>query len=320
MIRRLFIALLLIVVSITARAQTECNICKVKVPAFQKHYNARAYDSIFAMFAPSMKEAVPLPQLRSFLRGIYKEAGKLNTLQFKGYKTNFAVYRGGFEKEILELHFSINEAEEIDGLLIKPYDSLKPVERNKTALILPFRGEWSITWGGDTKEQNYHVEALAQRRAFDFVKRGKDGNTHRGDGRKNEDYYAFGQELLAPCAGEVIFAIDGIHDNVPGEMNRMYVPGNSVVIKAADGEYLFFAHFKQGTVRVKRGQRVAKGDVLGLCGNSGNSSEPHLHFHIQDGEDINTATGMKCYFGQLKVNGVPQRDYSPVKDETISAE
>jgi hypothetical protein len=65
-------------------------------------------------------------------------------------------------------------------------------------------------------------------------------------------------------------------------MNRMFVPGNLVVIKHADGEYSLFAHFKQNSIRVKIGDKVAKGQLIGLCGNSGNSSEAHLHFQVQN--------------------------------------
>jgi murein DD-endopeptidase MepM/ murein hydrolase activator NlpD len=304
--------------SSVSRAQ-ECNICKVVVPSFQAHYNAARYDSIFAMFSPEMQAFLPLSQTRELFGQLQGEAGKLISLQFRGYKKGgYAYYRGGFEKTIMELDFSINGAAKIDGLMLNEYDSLKPVQRNKTVLSLPFKGEWYVNAGGDTKEQNLHLEALAQRRAFDIVIRDKAGKTFRNKGERNEDYYAFGQELYAPAAGEVVMAIDGLFDNVPGDMNRMYIPGNSVVIKTADSEYLFFAHFKQGSVRVKKGQTVVKGTLLGLCGNSGNSSEPHLHFHIQDGPDINTAVGKKCYFDAVKVNGVLKKDYSPVKDERIS--
>ena len=57
--------------------------------------------------------------------------------------------------------------------------------------------------------------------------------------------------------------------------------------------FLFFAHFKQNSIRVKQGQIIKQGELLGLCGNSGNSSEPHLHFHIQNVENMNIATGVK---------------------------
>lgn len=100
-------------------------------------------------------------------------------------------------------------------------------------------------------------------------------------------------------------------------MNPIYVPGNTVIIKAATNEYLLFAHFKHYSIVVKEGQKVSKGQLLGLCGNSGNSSEPHLHFHIQNVESMMNATGIKCYFDNILVNGLPKSDYSPVKGDKI---
>ena len=144
------------------------------------------------------------------------------------------------------------------------------------------------------------------------------GKTYKGDGGKNEDYYAFGKDIIAPCDGEVIMAVDGVHDNKPGDMDPIYTPGNSVIVRTGNNEYLVFCHFKQNSVRVKQGQKVKQGEVLGLCGNSGNSTEPHLHFHIQNVEDMNTATGVKCYFDSILVNGKLMADYSPVKGDKVS--
>jgi len=183
---------------------------------------------------------------------------------------------------------------------------------------LPFKGEWSVTWGGDTKEQNYHVESVAQKNAFDILIKDEQGSTHKGSGEANEDYYAFGKELYAPCDGEVVLVVDGVKDNIPGVLNPIYIPGNTVIIKTANGEFAFFAHFKQNSISVKQGQKIVTGELLGLCGNSGNSSEPHLHFHLQNVEDMTKATGAKCYFDKLKVNGSLKSDYSPVKGEKIS--
>jgi murein DD-endopeptidase MepM/ murein hydrolase activator NlpD len=170
---------------------------------------------------------------------------------------------------------------------------------------------------GDTKELNYHVESVAQKNAFDILIRDSSGLTHKGVGQKNEDYYAFGKELYAPCDGEVVLVVDGVKDNVPGTLNPVYIPGNTVIIKATNGEYAFLAHFKQHTIIVKQGQKVKAGELLGLCGNSGNSSEPHLHFHLQNVEDMNIAVGAKCYFDQIKVNGDLKIDYSPIKGDKI---
>ena len=213
---------------------------------------------------------------------------------------------------------TLNPKNEIAGLLFKPYTEAKEIIRNNTKMKLPFKGEWSVTWGGDTKEQNYHVESVAQKNAFDFLIYDEKGLTHKGTGEANEDYYAFGKELYAPCDGEVVLVVDGIKDNIPGVLNPIYIPGNTVIIKTATGEYAFFAHFKQHSIVVKQGLKVTTGALLGLCGNSGNSSEPHLHFHLQNTEDMTKATGAKCFFDQLKVNGVFKSDYSPVKGDKIS--
>jgi murein DD-endopeptidase MepM/ murein hydrolase activator NlpD len=146
------------------------------------------------------------------------------------------------------------------------------------------------------------------------------GRSYKTNGKTNEDYYAFGKELIAPCNGEVVLVVDGVKDNVPGTLNPVYVPGNTVIIKTAKNEFLLFAHFKQHSILVKEGQTVKQGQRLGLCGNSGNSSEPHLHFHIQNTEDMNAATGIKCYFEKILVNGQVKTDYSPIQKDKVSNE
>ncbi len=93
----------------------------------------------------------------------------------------------------------------------------------------------------------------------------------------------------------------------------MYAPGNSVILKTNRNEYLFFGHFKQNSIVVKRGQKVNQGDLLELCGNSGNSSEAHLHFHIQNSENLITATGIKCYFEEIVVNEKLKKIIHPSK-------
>jgi murein DD-endopeptidase MepM/ murein hydrolase activator NlpD len=103
-------------------------------------------------------------------------------------------------------------------------------------------------------------------------------------------------------------------------MNPIYVPGNSVFLKTKNNEFILFAHFKQFSIKVKQGDKVKLGQVLGLCGNTGNSAEPHLHFHLQNVEDMNIATGVKCYFDSIIVNGEKKNDYSPIKGDKIKRE
>jgi murein DD-endopeptidase MepM/ murein hydrolase activator NlpD len=194
-------------------------------------------------------------------------------------------------------------------------------DKNATKLRHPFTGRWLVVWGGDTAKLNHHHNTLAQRFAFDLIGAGDDGSTHRGTGGRNEDYYAFGRELLAPAAGTVIEVIDGVRDNVPHSLNPFSALGNAVFIQHGPNEISVLAHLKQGSVNVKVGEHVKTGQIVGQCGNSGNSSEPHLHYHLQNSPIIQDATGIKCFFAEVVVEKDGSRSahqrYSPVKGDII---
>ncbi|PIY08762.1 MAG: peptidase M23 [Flexibacter sp. CG_4_10_14_3_um_filter_32_15] len=287
---------------------------------FEKHYNNSDYDSIFEMYGVGMKGALPLDRSTEFFSGLFTQVGKITKREFSRYDNGtYAVYKTNFERAILGLNISVDNEGKINGLFIKPFEEktdLPKPKRNKTKLILPFEGQWNVFWGGDNEEQNYHVVSQSQKNAFDLVIQ-KEGKSYKTDGQTNEDYYAFGKEIFAPCDGEVVLSVDGVKDNKIGQMNTMFVSGNTVIIKTPNDEYLFFAHFKQNSIKVKQGQKVKQGELLGLCGNSGNSSEPHLHFHIQNTENSEQATGIKCYFDKILVDGKEKEDYSPLKNEVI---
>lgn len=301
--------------------QTEKASYKTVADKFEIFYNAANYDSIFALFSDEMKKALPVDKTTEFFAGLNSHAGKITKRQFVKYQAIYASYKTNFERALFAVNISIDGNSKINGLFIKPFtdESLPKMERNLSKLTLPFKGEWTVFWGGDTKELNYHVESEAQKNAFDIVITDEKGKSYKTNGDTNEDYYAFGKELYAPCDGEAVLVVDGIKDNKPGVLNPIYIPGNNVIIKTTNNEYLFFAHFKQHSIKVTQGQKVKQGQLLGLCGNSGNSSEPHLHFHIQNVEDMNVATGVKCYFDKLIVNGQVKRDYSPIKEDKIKA-
>ena len=116
-----------------------------------------------------------------------------------------------------------------------------------------------------------------------------DHKTFTGDQLKNENYLAEGNNALAVANGTVVEVKDSIPENVPG-INSRAVPitletvgGNHVIIDIGGGYYAFYAHLKPGGVKVKLGDKVKRGQVIGLVGNTGNSTEPHLHFHIRTG-------------------------------------
>ncbi|MBT9260370.1 MAG: M23 family metallopeptidase [Clostridiales bacterium] len=151
--------------------------------------------------------------------------------------------------------------------------------------FFPLAGTWTVANGGPDPDTSHSWELIGQRYAYDFVVTDERGKSHRNDGRRLEDYYAFGAPVLAPADGLVVKAKDGRRDYPrPGEFDPFVwnLLGNYVILQHEGGEYSLLAHLRRGSVRVKRGDRVKRGQVVGEVGNSGNSSEPHLHFQVQD--------------------------------------
>lgn len=129
---------------------------------------------------------------------------------------------------------------------------------------------------------------IAQRFAIDFVKLNEANTTHQGDQLDNANYFAQGTDAIAVADGRVVAVKDSIPENVPGANSRAVpitletVGGNHVIIDIGGGYFAFYAHLQPGSLRVRLGDRVKRGQVVGLVGNSGNSTEPHLHFHVSD--------------------------------------
>lgn len=129
---------------------------------------------------------------------------------------------------------------------------------------------------------------IAQRFAIDWVQLRPSGETFTGDPKDNKNYRAYGTEVLAVADGTVAATKDGIPENIPGLESRAVpitletVGGNHIILDLGRGFFAFYAHLQPGSLRVKTGDRVQPGQVLALLGNSGNSTEPHLHFHVSN--------------------------------------
>jgi len=300
----------------SAFAQTESVGNKTSTATFVSDFNKGAFEHIFAGFSAQMQRILPAEKANAFFSAVKTDMGNITDHQFLRYESGFALYKTTFKNGISTLCIAVDADQKINGFTIKPF--VQTMQRNKTSLILPVKGEWKVQWGGDSAEQNYHVVNEAQKNAFDLLIVDQQGKTHHAEGKKNEDYYAFGKEISAACDGEIVLVVDGIKDNTPGEMNSFHTGGNTIVLKTANDEYLYFCHFKHQSIVVKEGQQVKQGQLLGLCGNSGNSSEAHLHFHIQHKENAQGAVGIKAYFEKIRVSHVFKTDYSPIKGELIS--
>lgn len=287
---------------------------------FVKRFNDSSYTELVAELSPSFLKSVPEKRLIQFLSGMRNDFGKIQAVKFKYFDPKASVmYHAELEKGWFRIIIGLDDSNKVQRLVfVDPnYNEELPIAENKTPMRLPFDGVWYVFWGGDTESQNYHVSSRAQKNAFDFVMRDSSGRDYRTDGTTNADYFAFGQKILAPCDGEIVMVIDSVHDNTPGKMNPRQLTGNAVVIKAAENEYVLIAHLRHHSIQVHNGDKVRTGQYLGECGNSGNSSEPHLHLHIMDTVSLGQATGIKCFFENLKVNDKIVRRHSPVKGERI---
>jgi murein DD-endopeptidase MepM/ murein hydrolase activator NlpD len=178
-------------------------------------------------------------------------------------------------------------------------------------------GDWWIGLGPSNTSEHRRsvirvgddtVPHLAQRFAIDWVKMDASGEYARDHrGRRNADWYGYGEPVLAVADARVAATVDGIPDNTPGEASRAVpmrvatVLGNYVLLDlgASGGghRYALYGHLRPGSLRVQTGDSVHHGQVLGAIGNSGNSDGPHLHFHVTEAADSEAAP--------LRAEGVP---------------
>jgi urea transporter len=142
---------------------------------------------------------------------------------------------------------------------------------------LPFWGEWTVSQGYDGK----FTHKGEWKSAMDFVLSDEKNKTYDEASVTCEDYYCYNKPLIAPADGIVIEIIDNIDDNEPGKVNSTQNWGNTIVIKHLNTLYSQMSHLRTGTFKVKKGDFVTQGEIIGCCGNSGRSPEPHLHFQIQ---------------------------------------
>lgn len=194
-----------------------------------------------------------------------------------------------------------------DPLLVKP--------RPPVVIGAPVSGDnWYVGNGPSNTSAHrstYRVSSgstyFAQRYALDLVKLGKDGRTYAGDISKNESYHCYKAMVHAVADGQIVAIHDGVPENTPNsgklaiDLNLENVGGNYVVVNIGYHQYAFYAHMVPGSLKVKVGDIVKKGQSLGLLGNSGNSSEPHLHFHVVDGPSFLGANGVPYAFEKFSI-------------------
>ena len=187
----------------------------------------------------------------------------------------------------------------------------------KAALHVPFKGEWQVFWGGRTVKQNIHIVQQQQRFAYDLALT-KHGRMHTGDGTKLDDYYCWGAPILAPANGTIVSVVGDLPDQDIGSKGKASsLAGNFVVLDMGNDEYALMAHLRQNSVRVKAGQHVKAGEELGECGNSGNTTQPHLHFHVQNSPHFGKGDGLPAFFVDYVADGKPIAHGEPLRGQVI---
>lgn len=183
---------------------------------------------------------------------------------------------------------------------------------------LPANEPLLVAWGGDSVETNYHAITPDQRWAYDFVVA-----PYLTGSKQVQDYGCWGMDVVAPANGRVVIAHDGEPDQIPGQLQTSEQPfGNHVVIELPTETYLVLAHLKPNSVIPSEGDMVTEGQIVGQCGNSGNTSEPHIHIHHQRQSPadfpINFAEGLPLYFRDHDGQAMPQGGLKQDGDDIIS--
>ena len=209
-------------------------------------------------------------------------------------------------------------------------DEFKEEFKNAFVVEFPLRGEWNSPNTPGKKIPSHGTEQFGQKYAFDFWKVDwKKSNTKFYEGSEFKYYfrgiplnkcYGYGKEVYAPCDGKIVRLEDGFKErhnvNIVSDIFAVLknsitfnsektgvqpIAGNYIIMECAKNTFAFFAHFQKESITVELGEEIKKGQVIGKVGHSGNSTAPHLHFHIMDNMDFFKAKGIPCIFEKYEL-------------------
>ncbi|MBA3488535.1 MAG: M23 family metallopeptidase [Longispora sp.] len=146
---------------------------------------------------------------------------------------------------------------------------------------------------------------VTQRFAVDWEQLNSEGRIYSGPREDPKSYAIYGEEAIAVTDATVVSTVDGLLEQTPGkfptDISVEQADGNAVILDLGGGRYALYAHMQPGSLRVKQGDKVKRGDVLGLVGNTGNSLAPHLHFHVMDGPDSLASNGLPYLIDEFQI-------------------
>jgi hypothetical protein len=163
----------------------------------------------------------------------------------------------------------------------------------------------------------------SQRFAIDWMQLDEAGRLVHGDPADAHNYTDYGAAVLAVADGTVVDVLNTLDDQAPGQLPDLKtitianVDGNHVILDLGGGVYAFYAHMGKNSVRVALGQRVKRGDVLGKLGNTGNTSAPHLHFHLMEGASALGSNGIPYVIDSFALAGNIPAEKNPAAADSL---
>jgi hypothetical protein len=204
-----------------------------------------------------------------------------------------------------------------------------PVEGAAMVISAPFKGSGWVNGNGCCEEIGPHrfvTNAMngtldpSEQFAIDWVQIDAHGQAYRTDGKKPEDWLCYGVEILSVAPGTVVEVVRDLPNVAPGQnpegLSIAQIAGNRVIIDMGSGRYAMYAHLAPGSIPVKVGDHVEQGQKIGLLGNTGNSSAPHLHFQVMDRPSSLDDTSLPFVFDHMQLEGRVQLDLATLDNDT----
>jgi peptidase M23-like protein len=283
---------------------------------------------LFAAFSDKMKKGNSAAKVSSFEKEAASQFGREEKMLGENFAPDLVTANTVYtrfsqftkSKDLVFTLIMVDEQGQVAMLQSRPVPPL-PGNRytdykDTTKLRLPLSGDWFVYQGGREIYQNANAYRDAERYSMLFTVL-KDGRPFSGDGSKNEQYYCYGQPVAAPADGTVVYIKDTFADNLPGHSDEIMPGGNRVLIYHGNKEYSLLMHLKQRSIKVKQGDKVKQGQVVGECGNSGNSPAPHLEYRLQDSAGMPLPQTMPAQFVDYVADGTPAVLGEPVRGQTV---
>ena len=283
---------------------------------------------LYASFTPEMKKQSPESKINTIYKQVAEKLGTPGETLSETFLPNLAapitMYTHTTQYSKSKLPVMIILGVDGDGNLADfqvmpvqypPRDEYSDYQ-DSTKLRLPFNGSWLVMQGGRMLYDNAFVATDDNRYTVSFLYL-KDGGLFDNEGRKNSDYYCFGQPVLAPAAGVVVQSAGNSSDHPPGRGPDIQSRGNYVVIAHGNSEFSLIPYLKAGSVKVRNGQRVKQGEVIGECGNSGSSPVPHVEYSLQNTRGFPLPKTMPAQFIDYTADGKPVTIGEPLRGQLV---